>query len=419
MTTGSAAKLAEPSAAEKTAAPQPVSSVGQPAPQAAPAPATKPVAMPQPANAPNVNLPPPARPSVIRPVVRSAPMGLRHIGLMLSFLLLVIAPIGLTVWYMETRATDQYASTLAFTVRSEEMPSANDLLGGIGTALGGSASKDSDILYEFIRSQEIVEAINAEIDLEAIYARHHARDPVFGYAPGGTTEDLLSYWQRMVRIAYDSSAGMLELRVLAFTPEEAQRIAELIRAASEAKINDLSITARADMLRYATDDLDRALDYVKTAREQITAFRIENQIVDVNADIQGQMGILGILEEQLASALIDFDLLRSSAREGDPRLQSAESLITVIEARIEQERAKIGGATSASNYAETVGEFERLTIEREFAESRYLAAMRAYELAQSEANRRNRYLVTYIGPTLAQAPEFPRSLFIILGVALF
>jgi capsular polysaccharide transport system permease protein len=426
VTTGQLAKRADPAKDDPQSATD-VKAVDVPAVEVAPAtPAGSPVAGKRPqtgdrktdfANTSAANSTTPA--PEIRPVVKPAPLGLRHVGLMLAFLLLVIVPVALTTWYLETRAVPQYGSTLGFTVRSDETPAATDFIGSVGTALGASTSKDSDILYEYIRSQEMVGLIDSEVDLEGLYSLYHDRDPIFAYAPGGTAEDLLRYWSRIVRIAYDSNSGMIELRVLAFSPEEATRIATLIRDASATKINELSAFARADVLQYASADLDRAVEQVKAAREAVTSFRMANNMVDVSADVEGQMGIVGVLEEQLATAMIDLDILRSTTRDDDPRIDAAETRIAVIQAHIDEERAKVGSDSSASGYAAKVGEFERLSVEREFAEQRYLAAMRAFELAQSEANRRSRYLVTYVGPTLAERAEYPQRLLLIAGVALF
>ncbi|MEM8759077.1 MAG: ester cyclase, partial [Pseudomonadota bacterium] len=53
-------------------------------------------------------------------------------------------------------------------------------------------------------------------------------DPVFAYHPPGTIEDLVDHWPRKVSIAYDSGSGLIDLRVLAFDPQEARAIAQLI-----------------------------------------------------------------------------------------------------------------------------------------------------------------------------------------------
>ena len=215
-----------------------------------------------------------AEPVVVRPLAPPAKMRKRHWGLGLAFVLLVLAPVTGASWYLYTRAADQYASTLGFTVRSEEMTSASDLLGGLGSSLGSGTSHDSDILYEYVRSQEMVRRIDQRLDLRAIYARHHETDPLLSFDPEGSIEDLVDYWDRMLAISYDAGSGLLELRVLAFEPREAQAIAEAIYDESLRTINALSAVAREDATRYAQIDLDQALERLKEAREALTAFRV-------------------------------------------------------------------------------------------------------------------------------------------------
>lgn len=364
-----------------------------------------------------------SKPVVIRPLATPARAKRRHWGLLSAFAVMVLLPIAAAIWYLNERAIDQYASTIGFTVRSEDAASAADLLGGLGATLGGGGgSDDADILYEFIRSQAMVAAIDAELDLRSLYSRHVDDDPLFGFDPDGTIEDLTEYWQRMVRISYDAGSGLMELRVLAFAPDEAQRIAEAIFAESTAMINDLSAIAREDATRYARQDLDLSIERLKEAREALTAFRIATQIVDPEADVQGQVGLVNTLQAQLAEALIELDVLSGSTREGDPRIDQAQSRVDVIEARIAEERRKFGTGgleEGDESYATTIAEFERLAVDREFAEQSYAASLGAFDVALADANRQSRYLAAYIRPTLAERAEFPQRPLIVALVALF
>lgn len=386
--------------------------VHKPAPAKTPPPAKKP---------PHPKTPPPQ--VVIRPLATPSKRKSRHWGLLSAFVVIVLLPVGATWWYLNERAADQFASTLGFTVRSEDVASASDLLGGLAPVLGGSSgSSDSDILYEFIRSQALVQQIDAELNLRDYYTPYRDQDPIFSFDPEGTIEDLTSYWQRMVRISYDASSGLMELRILAFDPTQATEIANTIFEKSTVMINDLSAIAREDATRYAREDLDLAVERLKEAREALTAFRISSEIVDPTADVQGQMGLLSLLQEQQVVALIDFDLLSNSTREGDPRLEQARQRIEIIENRIRQERRKFGvgsGGVDEDSYAETIAGFERLTVDREFAEQAYAAALAAFDGARAEANRQSRYLAAYIRPTLAERAEFPNRPLLIGVVALF
>ena len=365
------------------------------------------------------------RPAKVLPVAEPARLRFRHWGLLLSFLLIVFLPILLTVLYLFLISEDQYASTVGFTVRREEGTDATELIGGIAQFSGVGGSSESDILYEFIQSQEIVEAIDSRIDLRSKYSRYWPSDPVFALRPSVSIEDLLSYWQRIVRISYDQSTRLIELRVLAFTPEDARTIASEIVAESQKMINELNTAARQDVMRYANEDLEVALARLKTSREALTEFRTRTQIVDPESDIQGRMGVLNNLQQQLAEALIDYDLLLlQTENTTDPRLAQAVRRIEVIRERIAAERKTFATASNevgevGEDYPTLMAEYEGLAVDREYAEESYRLSLAAFDIARAEASRQSLYLAPYIRPTLPETAEFPQRLVIIGLVALF
>ncbi len=340
----------------------------------------------------------------------------RHYGLVASFVFLVLLPMLCAGGYLYLFAKDQFVSEIGFTVRREEAALVSNLISSLGH-VSSSGSSDSDILFEFVRSQELVQRIDEKIDLRKLYANASTTDPVFGLHKGATIEELADYWQRMVRVSYAPGTGLLELEVHAFDPLTAKRIAELIFSESSAMINQLSNIAREDATRHAREDLERAQENLKAVREKLTRFRVRTQIVDPQATIQGQMGLLNSLQQQLGEALIDLDLLGQSVQKGDPRLTQLNSRIAAIRARIKQERQQFGqggDVAGGQNYATVVAEFERLIVDREFAEQKYTSAQANFDRAVTEAQRQSRYLAAYVGPTMAESPEYPRRMLLFL-----
>jgi capsular polysaccharide transport system permease protein len=349
-------------------------------------------------------------PLVIRPAATAARPRRRHWMLLFTFFALVAAPGALVAAYLWTVAVDQYSSVVGFSVRSEDTSPTPDLLGQLN-ALSGATSTDTDILYEFIQSQELVDRINARLDLNRIYSVHLDRDPVFSHDPSGSIEDLVEYWERMVKIAYDPNTGLMEITALAFSPQEAKDIAQAILDESTLRINELSAIARADATRYAEDELSAALERLREARLAVTEFRMRTQIVDPTLDIQGRMGLLNTLQAELATALIDLDLLRQTTRAADPRILTLERRIEVIRTRIDDERSRFGAGgdgPGGEDYATLVGEFERLEVDRQFAETAYTGARAAYDAALIAAQRTSRYLAVHIKPTLAETARYPQ-----------
>lgn len=362
--------------------------------------------------APKFDIKPPAQPVRIKR---------RHVFLIFSFFFLVFVPSVLTAFYLYTRAVDQYASDVAFSVRTEEQSSAVELLGGI-TDLTGSSTADTDILFAYLTSQELVSRVDAKVDLRAIWSKPGIDvDPVFAYDPSGTIEDLVDHWERKVTIIYDSGTGLIDLQVLAFDPDDALNIARVILEECTQMINGLSKLAQEDSISFTREELANAVERLKTARKALTQFRNLNQIVDPTIDTQNQMGLLVTLQQQLAEALISFDLLQGTAPESDPRIKQAVRLIEVIEQRITAERRKLGLGESGSGeaFANIVGEYEGLVVDREFAEAAYVAALASHDSALAEVRKQSRYLAAHVKPTLAQKAEFPERLRILSLLVLF
>lgn len=357
----------------------------------------------------------------VPPPAKLARLQTRHWVVFISFLVCVIGTVVVSAWYLWMQASDRYVSAAGFSVRTEEVGSALGLLGTVA-GLSNSSSSDTDILYRFIQSQELVRTVDDAVDLRTLWAKGNPkRDPIYSYHPPGNIEELTKYWSRMVKVYNDSGTGLIDLEVRAFTPQDAQMIAQIIYDQSSLMINRLSAIAREDATRYAREELGTAVERLKKTRAAVTRFRNENQIVSPDSTLQIQTGLLSSLEMQLAEALIEADLLRPTAQASDPRLAQAERRREVIENRIQDERDKLGlsGEASGNAFADLVGEFERLTVDREFAEQSYTAALASYDAALAESRRQSRYLAAHVQPTLAESAAYPDRRFSLGLVALF
>lgn len=345
-----------------------------------------------------------------RPTAGPARIKRRHFFLIVSFLIWVVLPVIVSGFYLYRVADDQYASHVGFSVRKEESNSAIELLGGI-TELSGSSSSDTDILYEFIQSPQMVRIAHEKLDLFRIY--RNPGDPVFGLGDDPRIEALVGYWNRVVKVFYDRSSGLIEVRVVAFNPNDAQDIANVLFEESSRMINELSAIARADAMSYAEEELNRAVARLKEVRQARTEFQNRTQIVDPQADIQGQMGVLNSLETQLANAKIELILLLDRSSDDNPRAEAAGKKIKAIEELIEAERDKFGGESKEA-YSTLLAEYEALAVDLEFAQASYLSAQAARDAAFAEAQRKSRYLGTYMEPTLAETAEHPHRMILVL-----
>ena len=357
---------------------------------------------------------------VVAPTVSPAQMRPRHYGVIVSFFLFVVVPTISYSWYLWTLAADQYQSDVGFGSRTEEVGSTFDFLGALGGTTQ-SGSKDMDILNQFIVSQELVAKVDAKVDLRAMYTKA-GQDPLNAFHPDGSIEDLVKYWQRMVLVNYDNGTGLMNLEVFAFDPVDAKTIAEVVLVESTQIINELSKTAQDDTTRYSKEALAATEAKLAEARLAVLDFQIRNRIVDPSNVIANQLSVVSTLNQQLAGAQIELDMIAGTVPEKDPRIAQLNRRIEVVQNRIFEEQAKVGAvADSASpGFATLMADFERLKVDQDFAQQAYLSARASYNQAVSDAQHKTRYLSTYVTPTLAEsstAPNRPMTAFLVALVA--
>ncbi|QJD18302.1 capsule biosynthesis protein [Paracoccus sanguinis] len=367
-------------------------------------------------------MPPGAPPAAaMRPPAAAAAPRRRHWMLVVSFIMFVIIPSALWGWYLWTRAVDQYTSTVGFSVRREEGGSPMDMFGGIFGAKASSTASDTDILYEFIRSPDLVSRADKALDIRGMFSRPWPQDFLFAFDPSGTIEDLTDYWHRQVKLYYDDNSGIITVRTAAFSPEDAKALADEIFVESEKVVNALSDQARIDATKQSEVELEKARGVLTEARQAMTAFRVRTRIVDPTIDLGAQMSVMTALQGQLAEARVAYDTLKQNARAGDQRLIQAERRIASLEGQIEAERSKFGGDESAEgqNYAQLMADYERLKVDLEFAEGAHQTARVAHEAALASAQRQTRYLAAHISPTAAERSVEPNRPWLMgMGAAL-
>lgn len=330
----------------------------------------------------------------------------RHRMIAMSFVALVALPSILGSAYLFLRAADQYESTTAFSVRAEDMSSNLGALAAF-TQITSSQVPDSAILYDYIQSRALVEEVDADLDLRRLFNRV-PDDLVFSLGQHPSGEEMLDYWQRMVSVTLDTRTNILELRVRAFTAQDAVDISNGVIAHSTALVNKLNSIAQSDASRYALEDLSEAETKLKELRLSIRKFRDANQIIDPSADVISQTGVLSALQSQLAASLVERASLVPIAQPGDPRLDVIDRRIEAIRSQIAAERAAIGQPTASTPaLTEVIGQYEELLVDLEFAQNAYTAAMASAESARAEARRQSRYLAVHVTPALAEESRYP------------
>ncbi|WP_320188855.1 RkpR, polysaccharide export protein [Agrobacterium rosae] len=353
------------------------------------------------------------RHTTAQPVLRKKlkSLKLRHVIIAAGFALCVAVPTALTGAYMAFVAADQYHSSAAFAVRSIDGKVSSDILGMFTQGSGGSSTgSDSYMLLDYIRSERMIEAVTKTVDLEQAFARRGA-DFFYAMAPGQPIEDRLEYWKNVVKVNFDHTSSILNLSVKAFEPQTAQAIADAIIVESERLINDLSLESRNGVLKASQEEVALAEARLSAARVSVRNFRDVTQEADPVEAAKLAAQLVGTLEQQLTQLKTELISAQTRMATNSPRIRVITTQINSLETQLEQEKQRFGSGTSGNNQSNDVATriltYESLETEREFAEKAYTNALGGLEKARIDANNQQRYLATFIQPTLSQLAQYP------------
>jgi capsular polysaccharide transport system permease protein len=342
----------------------------------------------------------------------------------LSFLFLVVIPTALTALYFFHFAADRYAVEAKFAVRSPSstVPS-GDLLSMMTTMTSaGSTMSDSYMLVDFIESRDLVDQLEDKVDLVEIYHTEQA-DFLTKLKADPTAEELRKYLNRWVDIYFDTASQILTLRVQTFDPQSAQALSAAILEVASDLVNEVSEQARFDSMASAEREVARIEQQLDEHRQAMVAFRDERQDVDPEASAGAQIELLTQLEGQLSSSRARLNSLLTYLSEDAPTVRVLKTEIESMERQLEEQRQRLGTGTANTSQggdlaegnaelsmSERLGIYEGLAVDMEFLRQAYVTALAAREGARLEADKQQRYLASFVKPSLPEQSLYPKRL---------
>ena len=333
----------------------------------------------------------------------------RHWALLASFLLLVVVP---------GRRLDH----LPLHPRRAAVPLGHRLLGPLRGARLGRGRRHPrrhhparrrrhrlrhDILFDYIRSQEIVEAI----DGSSTCAPSTTASPDDWASRSATTprsRSCSTHWQRMVTVTYENHAGIIEVRANAFTPEDAQAIAQAIleeveRAGEPALPSRRATTRCASPARSSPRPRHTCATCARSSRTSAASTASSTRRADV---ARRRPGSSTRCRSELAKAMVERDMLLTYADAKRPAGAAGRTAgSTAISERIEDERDALGAGGVAGALPEVVGDYEALQVDLEIASTAYTQA-----LGRPDARRRGRGAAAVALPRAAHPADAGREL---------
>ncbi|HEX4332713.1 MAG TPA: capsule biosynthesis protein [Usitatibacter sp.] len=338
------------------------------------------------------------------------------------FLVIVAIPTLAALIYYGLIASDVYVSESRFVVRTPQPPLQAGLMGALlqGSPLGRSQD-DAYSIHDYMLSRDALHAVDASLGVRRIYSDPHA--DFIDRFPGpawwdDSFEALHRYWQKRVSVDFDNASSITVLRVRAFNAADAQRINDMLLQLAEKLVNDLNDRSRNDLIRFASGEVKVAEDRMKDAAAKLSSFRGKQALYEPDRQASLQLQGVAKINEELLSTEAQIAQLRQLSP-NNPQIPSLVIKAETLRRGAAAENAKVTGGSGS--FSSRAPDFERLALERTFADRQLATALAALETARSDAQRKQLYLERLVLPNLpddALEPRRIRSILTILVLSL-
>jgi capsular polysaccharide transport system permease protein len=310
--------------------------------------------------------------------------------------------------YLVFVASPQYASEASFVVRTARSSSPVAGLASLFAAVGIAQPNDhAHTVQEFMLSRDAVRQLQERIALRERYALQHG-DPFFGFPSilnGTSDEHLWRYYRRMTEVVFNANSGITSIRVRAFTSSDAQAIAQELLTLGEQRVNAMNTRVLADGVRIAALEVNRAERRVADAQAALSEFRARELTLDPGRGSALATELIGRLNTELAGARAQLAELRAISPT-NPAIPSLQGRITALISQISQERER--AASGPEGLAQQLGDFDRLNLQREFANRLLTGALQGLQAARLEAQRQQLFIERVTEPMRIDYAGYPQ-----------
>ncbi len=338
----------------------------------------------------------------------------------LLFWLAVVLPTTIAVLYFGVLASDVYISESRFVVRAPDKPAVN----GLGFLVRSSGlSNAGDEIYatkDYLTSRDALRAIDRNKSFEQAYSNPHISifDRFNGLGEDGTFEALFKYYQRKVKVEYDSSSSIATMTVSAYDPRVAQRVNEQLLKMAEESVNKMSERGRNDLIAVAENEVDSAKERSQETAAALAAYRNQQGLLDPEKQATLQMQMISKLQDQLIATRTQL-LELSTVASASPQIPVLRARAAGLAREIDVQTGAVAG--SKGSLAASAVKYQRLMLDNQFAEKQLSSALTSLEEARSEARRKRAYVDRVVQPNLPDYPLQPgrlRGIFSVLVLGL-
>ena len=339
--------------------------------------------------------------------------------LLASFVAVFVAPTLAAVLYFGFFAADQFVAQAEFSVSAGESP----LRDGVASLTGIPAQlilQDTQIITNFIHSREMVDKLEARVNLRSLYSTDKA-DGLARFDAKKPVERLVAYWKKVSSASVKLPGGLVKFSVRAFSPEGAKQVADATIDICEELVNSLNARINSDALALANTGLQHASRQLAKTLAAQEAVRNDSGILEAKMSAEGVNTLARQLRSSLLSATGAYDTQLKHMNADAPQMHELKLRIDVMREQLASLEGQLTGAPNGSGDAASadpdkraattisaaMAKFGALDAEQKSDEQLYANAAAALEHARIAAENKMIYLKVFVRPSLPEESEYP------------
>jgi capsular polysaccharide transport system permease protein len=325
------------------------------------------------------------------------------------FVFTVLIPTVLASLYFGVIASDVYVSESRFVVKNPQRQTQSTL----GALLQGTgftrAQDDTYSVHDYVLSRDALRELDQQLHLRK--ALTSEKIDIFNRFPGldwdESFEAFYRYYRQHVTVDYDTVSAITVLYVRAYTAEDARNANDLLLQMGERLVNNLNNRSRQDLIQVAQKEVHAAEERAKDAAVALSAFRSGQAVFDPDRQSALQLqGVAKIQEDLLASEAQLAQLRQLSP--SNPQIAAVKNRIDTLRKSMAEQSSKVTATTGS--FTAKSSNYDRLLLEKTFAERQLATALASLESAKNEAQRKQLYLERLVQPNLPDKAAEPRRL---------
>lgn len=331
---------------------------------------------------------------------------------------IVGVPTLFAIIYYGFIASDMYVSEAKVAVRSAKSGlSTNGLTALLSSPVLSSGGQDSMVVMDYVSSLDIIDKLSDRTD----FIEHYSSDNIDFLSrlkSDATRQEILEYYQKRVHVQRDTMSDVLTVKVRAFSPEMAQKIASLVIELNEDLVNTLSNRMEEDAIQSARSEVDRAVEQLRKTALDINRFQSVNDSISPQDESIALFGRLSEMESRLSETKAKLSETMAYMREDSADVVVLKNRINALERQLSLEKGRVTGEGD-DDLGRLVGNYQPLLLEQEIAQQGYASSLASFEAARIDAQRKKQYLITFVEPNFPDAASEPRRLIKIVTVMVY